>query len=56
MEKRIAERVLKLFVRREHLEKLEAEKMKAWEFSGFSLDASVAVEADDRKGLDSPLY
>ena len=52
VEQRIAARVLKLFVRHDHLDKLEAEKMKAWEFSGFSLDASVAVEADDRKGLE----
>ncbi|MFH1435122.1 MAG: transposase [Pseudomonadota bacterium] len=52
VEQRIAARVLKLFVRHDHLESSEAEKMKAWEFSGFSLDASVAVEADDRKGLE----
>jgi len=52
VEQLIAARVLKLFVRRDHLEKLEAEKMKAWQFSVFSLDASVAMEADDIKGLE----
>lgn len=52
VEQRIAARVLKLFVRREHIEKADADKWKGWEHSGFSLNASVAVEADDRKGLE----
>jgi hypothetical protein len=52
VEQRIARRVLKLFVRRGHLEKEEMDGWMKWEHSGFSLDASVAVEAPDRAGLE----
>lgn len=52
VEERIAKRVLKLFVRRGHLEKEEAARWIKWEHSGFSLDASVTFEAPDRAGLE----
>jgi len=52
VEQRIARRVLNLFVRRGHLEKGEMDGWMKWEHSGFSLDASVAVEAPDRAGFE----
>lgn len=39
-------------MRRGYLEKEEMDGWMKWEHSGFSLHASVALDADDRPGLD----
>jgi len=52
IENGIRKRVLKLFGRKEWIEKEEAESLMQWENSGFSLDGSVCVEAWDRAGLE----
>ncbi|MCE5318423.1 MAG: transposase, partial [Parachlamydia sp.] len=49
---RIRKRVLKLFARRNWIEKDEIGKMLAYENSGFSLDAKVRIEPWDREGLE----
>lgn len=51
-EDQIQKRVLKLFGRKKWIEKSETEAMLKWENSGFSLNASVRVEAFDRDGLE----
>jgi hypothetical protein len=48
----IRKRVLKLFGRKKWIEKSETEEMLKWENSGFSLNASVHVEAFDRPALE----
>ena len=52
VEKEICQKVIKFFLKKGFLEKEEAENMLAWENSGFSLDASVLIEAEDREGLE----
>ncbi len=49
----VRERLIRLFVRRGCIEPDEAKKMLAWKHGGgFSVDASVRIEARDRAGLD----
>jgi hypothetical protein len=45
-------RVLRAFVGRGLIESLDAKEMLAYEHSGFSVDASVCIEAKDRTGLE----
>jgi len=46
-------RILRAFVRRGLLEKEERKEMEQWDHGGgFSLDASVRIEAHDRQGLE----
>ena len=46
-------RLLRALARRELLEREDVQAMGAWEHGrGFSLDARVRVEADDRRGLE----
>ena len=45
-------RVLRAFVGRGLIESLDAKEMLAYEHSGFSVDASVCIEARDRSGLE----
>ncbi len=51
-QKEIQRRVVKFFLKRGFLEKEEAQNMLNWKNSGFSLDASVLIEAEDRVGLE----
>lgn len=47
----VRRRVLRWFVRRQLLEEPVADEMLAWDYAGgFSLDARVRIEADDRAG------
>jgi hypothetical protein len=49
----VRRRVLRWFVRQELLEKHVADEMLAWDHAGgFSLDASIRIEAHDRAGLE----
>jgi hypothetical protein len=53
VQERVRRRVLRVFVRRGLLEPEAARDMRAWEGGGgFSVDASIRVEADDRAGLE----
>ena len=52
IEDQIRKRVLKLFGRKKYIEKADAEDMQSWENSGFSLNASVRIDALDRTGLE----
>ena len=52
VEKRVRKRVIRLFCRHGLLLKEEADNMLRWDHSGFSLDGSVLIEADDREGLE----
>ena len=45
-------RVVKLFQRRGYLNSDEASDMLGWDHGGFSLDANVRIEAQDRAGLE----
>jgi hypothetical protein len=50
---RTRERVLRWFVRQGYLDKDDAREMAEWNNGGgFSVDASVRIEADDRAGLE----
>ena len=50
---RVRQRVLRWFVRQGYLDKDDAKDMAQWSNGGgFSVDASVRVEADDRAGLE----
>ena len=50
---RVRQRVLRWFVRQGYLDKDDAKDMAEWRNGGgFSVDASVRVEADDRAGLE----
>ena len=51
-EDRIRKRVLKLFGRKNWIEKMESCDMLQWENSGFSLNASVRIEAWDKESLE----
>ena len=51
-EDEIRKRVLKLFGRKKWIEKNETEQMLQWENSGFSLNASVKVQAWDKEALE----
>jgi DNA-directed RNA polymerase subunit RPC12/RpoP len=49
----VRQRVLRWFVRHGYLEKDDAKEMGQWDNSGgFSVDASVRIEANDRAGLE----
>lgn len=49
----IRRRILRAFVRRGLLEKEDRKEMEQWDHGGgFSLDASVRIEAHDRSGLE----
>jgi hypothetical protein len=49
----VRRRVLRAFVRAGRLEREEGREMERWEHGGgFSVDASVRIEADDRQGLE----
>ena len=45
-------RILRAFVGRGLIESFDAKEMLAYQHSGFSVDASVCIEATDRAGLD----
>ncbi|MCP5004317.1 MAG: IS91 family transposase, partial [Planctomycetes bacterium] len=50
---RVRQRVLRWFVRQGYLDKDDAKDMAEWSNGGgFSVDASVRIEADDRAGLE----
>jgi hypothetical protein len=50
---RVRQRVLRWFVRQGYLDKDDAKDMAQWRNGGgFSVDASVRIEADDRAGLE----
>lgn len=51
-QERIQKRVLKYFCKRKFFNKDELEKMLSYENSGFSLDASVKIQAWDKAGLE----
>ena len=49
----VRRRILRAFVRRGRIDAQTRKEMEAWDHGGgFSLDASVRIEADDRKGLE----
>ena len=49
----VRRRILRAFVRRGILDKEDRRDMEPWEHGGgFSLDASVRIEANDRRGLE----
>ena len=49
----VRRRVLRTFVRRALIEKCDAEEMAGWEHGGgFSVDAAVRIEGNDRAGLE----
>lgn len=48
----VRRRVLRAFVGRDLIESLDAKEMLAYEHNGFSVDASVCIEARDRSGLE----
>ncbi|QEP44778.1 IS91 family transposase [Ectothiorhodospiraceae bacterium BW-2] len=49
----IRRRILRAFVRRGLLEKADRQEMEQWDHGGgFSLDASVRIEAHDRRGME----
>jgi hypothetical protein len=52
VEKEVRRKVIKFFLKRGLLEKEEAHNMLSWNTSGFSLDASVLIDAQDREGLE----
>jgi len=52
VEKEIRKKVIKFFLKRGLLEKEEAQNMLSWNTSGFSVDASVLIDAQDREGLE----
>jgi hypothetical protein len=50
---RVRRRILRAFVRRGRINTQTRKEMEAWDHGGgFSLDASVRIEADDRQGLE----
>jgi len=52
VEEAVRRRVTRFFIRKGILEEEEAARMLGWEHGGFSLDASVRIEAQDRAGLE----
>jgi hypothetical protein len=53
MQAQVRRRVLRTFVRRGLIEKDDADAMAGWEYGGgFSVDASVRIEGNDRAGLE----
>jgi hypothetical protein len=52
VEEEVRDKTLGLLVRRGCLEEEDAGAMREWGHSGFSLNAEVALDADDRKGLE----
>jgi len=52
VEKEVRSKMINFFLKRGLLEKEEAQNMLSWNTSGFSLDASVLIDAQDRHGLE----
>jgi len=53
----VRRRLLRVFVRRGRLPADDAQAMAQWQHgAGFSVDASVRIEAADRAGRERPLY
>jgi len=52
VEEDVRRRVTRFFIRKGILEEEKAARMLGWEHGGFSLDASVRIEAQDRAGLE----
>ncbi len=52
VEKQVCKKVVRFFLRQGFLNGEEASDMLSWNYSGFSLDASVLIEAQDRDGLE----
>ena len=53
MQQQVRARVLRWFARAGHLEPTDAREMAGWDHGGgFSLDASVRIEGQDRPGLE----
>ena len=48
----VRRRLLRAFVERGHIELWDAKEMLAYQHSGFSVDAGVCIEAQDRAGLE----
>ena len=48
----VRRRLLRAFVARGRIEPWDAKEMQAYKHSGFSVDASVCIEAQDRAGLE----
>ncbi len=51
----VRQRVLRWFTRQGYLDKDDAKDMAQWSSGGFSVDASVRIEANDRAGLERRL-
>jgi len=52
VQERVQKRVIKLFQRKGYLSADEASDMLNWEHGGFSLDANVLIQPQDREGLE----
>lgn len=52
VQEQVRKRVVRLFQRRGYLNSNEASDMLGWDHGGFSLDANVRIEAQDRAGLE----
>jgi hypothetical protein len=52
VQERVRKRVIKLFQRKGYLSSDEASDMLDWEHGGFSLDANVLIQPQDREGLE----
>ena len=52
MEEKIRQKVIGFFLKKEFLNEDEALNMLSWKESGFSLDAGVCIESEDRDGLE----
>ena len=52
MQADLRRRILRAFVGRGLIESCDAKEMLAYQHSGFSVDASVRIEAQDRAGLE----
>ena len=52
VEESVRKRVVRFFKKSGLLEEEEASNMLGWEHGGFSLDASVCIDAQDRGGLE----
>jgi len=52
VEEKVRRKVIRFFLKKGLLEEEEAMNMLSWEHSGFSLNATVRIEAEDREGLE----
>ena len=52
VEEQIRKKVVRFFFRKGLLNEEEASDMLSWNYSGFSLDAGVRIEAQDKAGLE----